>query len=145
MILSNLQFVALQLICSSFHLLSVFCLLFCNSLHRSITSTLPNVNLQMPKVPNLTVSSVNLPQMPSFSPPNWMTSNDDTECVSALCILRHTYMSLAWMWHLIGMAQSSRVTCNNYISKTYLFAFFIHFVFVICFGQWGNMSIVYHW
>ncbi|XP_073324432.1 calcium-dependent secretion activator 1 [Pagrus major] len=46
---------------------------------KSITSTLPNVNLQMPKVPNLTVSSVNLPQMPSFSPPNWMTSNDDTD------------------------------------------------------------------
>ncbi|XP_071403069.1 calcium-dependent secretion activator 1-like, partial [Centroberyx affinis] len=46
---------------------------------KSITSTLPNVNLpnvnlQMPKVPNLTVPSVNLPQMPSFSTPNWMAA-----------------------------------------------------------------------
>ncbi|XP_054641687.1 calcium-dependent secretion activator 1 isoform X14 [Dunckerocampus dactyliophorus] len=40
---------------------------------------LPNVNLQMPKVPNLTVPSVNLSQMPIFSPPNWMTSNDDSD------------------------------------------------------------------
>ncbi|XP_067444611.1 calcium-dependent secretion activator 1 isoform X2 [Thunnus thynnus] len=46
---------------------------------KSITSTLPNVNLQMPKVPNLTVPSVNLPQMPSFSPPNWMTANYDSD------------------------------------------------------------------
>ncbi|XP_053172662.1 calcium-dependent secretion activator 1 isoform X1 [Scomber japonicus] len=45
---------------------------------KSITSTLPTVNLQMPKVPNLTVPSVNLPQMPSFSPPNWMTANNDS-------------------------------------------------------------------
>ncbi|XP_062272063.1 LOW QUALITY PROTEIN: calcium-dependent secretion activator 1 [Scomber scombrus] len=45
---------------------------------KSITSTLPIVNLQMPKVPNLTVPSVNLPQMPSFSPPNWMTANNDS-------------------------------------------------------------------
>ncbi|XP_051930976.1 calcium-dependent secretion activator 1 isoform X5 [Hippocampus zosterae] len=44
---------------------------------KSIASTLPNVNLQMPKVPNISVPSVNLAQMPSFSPPNWMTSNDD--------------------------------------------------------------------
>uniref|UniRef100_UPI0037E94D59 calcium-dependent secretion activator 1 isoform X4 n=1 Tax=Semicossyphus pulcher TaxID=241346 RepID=UPI0037E94D59 len=43
------------------------------------TSTLPNVNLQMPKVPNLTVTSVNLPQMPSFSPPNWMAANCDSD------------------------------------------------------------------
>ncbi|TKS70584.1 Calcium-dependent secretion activator 1 [Collichthys lucidus] len=49
---------------------------------KSRTSTLPNVNLQMPKVPNLTMPSVNLPQIPSFSPPNWRTTND-SECVSA--------------------------------------------------------------
>ncbi|XP_045884669.1 calcium-dependent secretion activator 1 isoform X3 [Micropterus dolomieu] len=41
---------------------------------KSITSTLPNVNLQMPKVPNLTVPSVNVPQLPGFSTPNWMTA-----------------------------------------------------------------------
>ncbi|XP_019723244.1 calcium-dependent secretion activator 1 isoform X24 [Hippocampus comes] len=46
---------------------------------KSIASTLPNVNLQMPKVPNISVPSVNLAQMPSFSPPNWMTSNDDSD------------------------------------------------------------------
>uniref|UniRef100_A0A672F9Q1 Ca2+-dependent activator protein for secretion a n=1 Tax=Salarias fasciatus TaxID=181472 RepID=A0A672F9Q1_SALFA len=46
---------------------------------KSISSTLPSVNLQMPKVPNLTVPSVNLPQMPSFSPPNWMTASDDSD------------------------------------------------------------------
>ncbi|XP_061543039.1 calcium-dependent secretion activator 1 isoform X1 [Phycodurus eques] len=46
---------------------------------KSIASTLPNVNLQKPKVPNITVPSVNLAQMPSFSPPNWMTSNDDSD------------------------------------------------------------------
>ncbi|XP_076605784.1 calcium-dependent secretion activator 1 isoform X1 [Chaetodon auriga] len=46
---------------------------------KSLTSPLPNVNLQMPKVPNLTVPSVNLPQMPSFSPPNWMTANYDSD------------------------------------------------------------------
>ncbi|XP_077385767.1 calcium-dependent secretion activator 1 isoform X2 [Festucalex cinctus] len=46
---------------------------------KSIASTLPNVNLPMPKVPNITVASVNLAQMPSFSPPNWMTSNDDSD------------------------------------------------------------------
>ncbi|XP_049424333.1 calcium-dependent secretion activator 1 isoform X3 [Epinephelus fuscoguttatus] len=46
---------------------------------KSITSTLPSVNLQMPKVPNLTVSSVNLPQMPSFTPPDWMTANYDSD------------------------------------------------------------------
>ncbi|XP_069370139.1 calcium-dependent secretion activator 1 isoform X14 [Paralichthys olivaceus] len=46
---------------------------------KSITSTLPNVNLQMPKVPNLTVPSVNLQQLPSFSPPNWMTANHDSD------------------------------------------------------------------
>uniref|UniRef100_A0A7N5ZUZ3 Ca2+-dependent activator protein for secretion a n=1 Tax=Anabas testudineus TaxID=64144 RepID=A0A7N5ZUZ3_ANATE len=46
---------------------------------KTITSSLPNVNLQMPKVPNLTVPSVNLPQMPSFSPPKWMTSIDDSD------------------------------------------------------------------
>ncbi|XP_056293025.1 calcium-dependent secretion activator 1 isoform X1 [Pseudoliparis swirei] len=44
---------------------------------KRITSTLPNVNLQMPKVPNLTVPSVNLPQIPSFSAPNWMAANSD--------------------------------------------------------------------
>ncbi|XP_033481505.1 calcium-dependent secretion activator 1 isoform X6 [Epinephelus lanceolatus] len=46
---------------------------------KSITSTLPSVNLQMPKVPNLTVPSVNLPQMPSFTPPDWMTANYDSD------------------------------------------------------------------
>ncbi|XP_051531894.1 calcium-dependent secretion activator 1 isoform X2 [Myxocyprinus asiaticus] len=41
---------------------------------------LPNVNLQMPKVPNLPVS-VNLPpmQMPSFSTPNWMPGLSETD------------------------------------------------------------------
>lgn len=53
----------------------------------------------MPKVPNLAVPSVNLPQMPSFSPPNWMTANYDSECVSALHSLIHAHMSLAWTWH----------------------------------------------
>ncbi|XP_059184595.1 calcium-dependent secretion activator 1 isoform X3 [Centropristis striata] len=43
---------------------------------KSIKDTLPNVNLQMPKVSNLSVPSVNLPLMPSFSPPIWMTAND---------------------------------------------------------------------
>ncbi|XP_067361411.1 calcium-dependent secretion activator 1 isoform X2 [Channa argus] len=46
---------------------------------KSITSSLPSVNLHMPKVTNLTVPSVNLPQMPSFSPPNWMTSDYELE------------------------------------------------------------------
>ncbi|XP_077428648.1 calcium-dependent secretion activator 1 isoform X2 [Vanacampus margaritifer] len=46
---------------------------------KSIASTLPNVNLPMPKVSNITVPSVKLAQMPSFSPPNWMTSNDDAD------------------------------------------------------------------
>ncbi|XP_055365307.1 calcium-dependent secretion activator 1 isoform X4 [Betta splendens] len=41
---------------------------------KSLTNSLPSVSLQMPKVPNLTVPSVNLPQMPS-----WMTSNDESE------------------------------------------------------------------
>ncbi|XP_043108677.1 calcium-dependent secretion activator 1 isoform X8 [Puntigrus tetrazona] len=52
---------------------------------KSLTSNLPsvnlpNVNLQMPKVPNLPVS-VNLPpmQMPSFSTPNWMPGLSDTD------------------------------------------------------------------
>ncbi|KAM4625229.1 calcium-dependent secretion activator 1 [Polymixia lowei] len=44
---------------------------------KSITSNLPNVNLQMPKVPNLT--SVNLPQMPSFSTPSWMAAIYDSD------------------------------------------------------------------
>ncbi|KAI4879219.1 hypothetical protein NFI96_024951 [Prochilodus magdalenae] len=54
---------------------------------KSLTSNLPNVNLpnmnlQMPKVPNLPVS-VSLPpvQIPSFSTPNWMPALSDTECV----------------------------------------------------------------
>nr|XP_057921702.1 calcium-dependent secretion activator 1 isoform X4 [Doryrhamphus excisus] len=46
---------------------------------KSRAGALPNVNLQMPKVPNLTVASVNLSQMPIFSPPDWMTSNDDSD------------------------------------------------------------------
>ncbi|XP_022600893.1 calcium-dependent secretion activator 1 isoform X1 [Seriola dumerili] len=41
---------------------------------KSVPSSLPNVNIQMPKVPNLTV-----PQMPSFSPPNWMAANHDSD------------------------------------------------------------------
>ncbi|XP_030632130.1 calcium-dependent secretion activator 1 isoform X1 [Chanos chanos] len=50
---------------------------------KSLTSNLPNVNLpnvnlQMPKVPNLPVP-VNLPQMPSFSTPNWMTAIYDSD------------------------------------------------------------------
>uniref|UniRef100_A0A8C2BR35 Ca2+-dependent activator protein for secretion a n=1 Tax=Cyprinus carpio TaxID=7962 RepID=A0A8C2BR35_CYPCA len=52
---------------------------------KSLTSNLPsvnlpNVNLQMPKVPNLPVS-VNLPpmQMPSFSTPNWIPGLSDTD------------------------------------------------------------------
>ncbi|XP_054866559.1 calcium-dependent secretion activator 1 isoform X10 [Amphiprion ocellaris] len=46
---------------------------------KSTTSSLPNVNLQMPKVSNLTVPTVNIPQLPSFSPPNWMTANYDSD------------------------------------------------------------------
>ncbi|XP_073682328.1 calcium-dependent secretion activator 1 isoform X5 [Garra rufa] len=52
---------------------------------KSLTSNLPsvnlpNVNLQMPKVPNLPVS-VNLPpmHMPSFSTPNWIPGLSDTD------------------------------------------------------------------
>nr|XP_021335496.1 calcium-dependent secretion activator 1 isoform X23 [Danio rerio] len=52
---------------------------------KSLTSSLhsvnlPNVNLQMPKVPNLQVS-VNLPpmQMPSFSTSNWIPGLSDTD------------------------------------------------------------------
>lgn len=79
------------------------------SVCRSRTSTLPSVNLQMPKVPNLTVPSVNLPQIPSFSPPNWRTTND-SECVSAYTS-RDMHSSLAWMWHLKSYEPSSRITC----------------------------------
>lgn len=89
--LTNLQFVAFFL--TTLFLFSVFA--YFVSLHRSRTGTLPNVNLQMPKVPNLTVPSVNFPQMASFSPPNWMTANYDSECVSALSCLGHKHMSLA--------------------------------------------------
>ncbi|XP_029357057.1 calcium-dependent secretion activator 1 isoform X3 [Echeneis naucrates] len=39
---------------------------------KSVTSSLPNVNIQMPKVSNLTV-----PQ--SFSPNNWMAANHDSD------------------------------------------------------------------
>ncbi|XP_077582319.1 calcium-dependent secretion activator 1 isoform X5 [Stigmatopora nigra] len=46
---------------------------------KSIASTLPNVTLQMPKVPNITVPNVKVAQMPSFSPRNWMASNDDSD------------------------------------------------------------------
>lgn len=63
----------------------LLCLVF---YHRSLTSNLPNVslpivNLQMPKVPNLPVS-VNLPpvQIPLFSTPSWMTAVSDAECVT---------------------------------------------------------------
>ncbi|XP_046731430.1 calcium-dependent secretion activator 1 isoform X8 [Silurus meridionalis] len=52
---------------------------------KSLTSNLPNVslpivNLQMPKVPNLPVS-VNLPpvQIPLFSTPSWMTAISDAD------------------------------------------------------------------
>uniref|UniRef100_A0A9J7ZK34 Ca2+-dependent activator protein for secretion a n=1 Tax=Cyprinus carpio carpio TaxID=630221 RepID=A0A9J7ZK34_CYPCA len=45
-----------------------------------VNVNLPNVNLQMPKVPNLPVS-VNLQsmQMPSFSTPNWIPGLSDTD------------------------------------------------------------------
>ncbi|XP_056292583.1 calcium-dependent secretion activator 1 isoform X4 [Pseudoliparis swirei] len=55
---------------------------------KSLTSSLPNVNLpnvnlQIPKVPNLPVPvaglSVNLPQMPSFSTPSWMAAIYDSD------------------------------------------------------------------
>lgn len=68
--------------------------------HRSLTSNLPNlpnVNLQMPKVPNLPVS-VNLRpmQMPSFSTPNWIPGLSETECVLSLYwILIHACVALA--------------------------------------------------
>lgn len=73
--------------------------------HRSLTSNLPsvnlpNVNLQMPKVPNLPVS-VNLPpmQMPSFSTPNWIPGLSNTECVLSLYrILMHACVALAWTY-----------------------------------------------
>lgn len=45
-------------------------------LHRSISNSLPNVAL--PKVPSL---PLNLPQMPSFTTPTWMTSMYDSTCV----------------------------------------------------------------
>lgn len=44
--------------------------------HRSITNSLPNVAL--PKVPSL---PLNLPQMPSFTTPTWMTSMYEFTCV----------------------------------------------------------------
>ncbi|XP_055016744.1 calcium-dependent secretion activator 1 isoform X6 [Boleophthalmus pectinirostris] len=46
---------------------------------KTITSTLPSVSLQMPKVPNLSVPSVNLPQMASFTAANLMTANSDAD------------------------------------------------------------------
>ncbi|XP_046882246.1 calcium-dependent secretion activator 1 [Hypomesus transpacificus] len=55
---------------------------------KSLTSNLPNVklpnvNLEIPKVPNLPVPvaglSVNLPQMPSFSTPSWMAAIYDSD------------------------------------------------------------------
>ncbi|CAL8335787.1 unnamed protein product [Merluccius merluccius] len=46
---------------------------------KSITSNLPNVYLQMPKVPNLLVSSFNMLQMPSFPTPNWMAAIYDSD------------------------------------------------------------------
>ncbi|XP_051767534.1 calcium-dependent secretion activator 1 isoform X9 [Ctenopharyngodon idella] len=50
---------------------------------KSLTSNLPsvnlpNVNLQMPKVPNLSVNLRPM-QMPSFSTPNWMPGLSDTD------------------------------------------------------------------
>ncbi|XP_047188875.1 calcium-dependent secretion activator 1 isoform X6 [Scophthalmus maximus] len=62
---------------------------------KSVTSTLPNVSVQMAKVPNLAVPSVNLAQIPSFSPPNWMAASHDSECVSASSSRRSAHMSLA--------------------------------------------------
>lgn len=50
--------------------------LHCLFLHRSITNSLPNVAL--PKVPSL---PLNLPQMPSFTTPTWMTSMYESTCV----------------------------------------------------------------
>lgn len=73
--------------------------------HRSLTSNLPsvnlpNVNLQMPKVPNLSVNLRPM-QMPSFSTPNWMPGLSDTECVlSRYWILIHACVALASTYHL---------------------------------------------
>ncbi len=75
--------------------------------YRSLTSNLPivnlpNVNLQIPKVPNLPVPvaglSVNLPQMPSFSTPSWMAAIYDSECVfnAFTWDLMHSKVFLAW-------------------------------------------------
>lgn len=74
---------------STLPLLWIFLFLFvcfCRSLTSNLPNVnLPNVNLQIPKVPNLPVPvaglSVNLPQMPSFSTPSWMTAIYDSECV----------------------------------------------------------------
>lgn len=85
--------------CASTSLHSVFSVSFF-LFHRSLTSNLPNlpnVNLQMPKVPNLPVS-VNLRpmQMPSFSTPNWIPGLSETECVLSLYwILIHACVALA--------------------------------------------------
>lgn len=71
--------------CYGFFFLFLF-VCFCRSLTSNLPNVnLPNVNLQIPKVPNLPVPvaglSVNLPQMPSFSTPSWMTAIYDSECV----------------------------------------------------------------
>ncbi|CAB1314845.1 unnamed protein product, partial [Coregonus sp. 'balchen'] len=63
----------------STRLILILCLF---PLHRSLTSNLPdlnlpNVNLQMPKVPNL--PPVSLLTMSSFSTPNWMAATCDSD------------------------------------------------------------------
>lgn len=104
-------------LCMTFNYVPLFAsfFLFLFFLHRSITSTLPNVNLQMPKVPNLTVPNVNLLQMPSFSPPNWIAANCDSECVSVFYSARHAYMYLAWTCITTGYV--SRVSCSIQTDK----------------------------
>lgn len=72
------QIRAFSLIRCSPPLSSKFFMVFlhCLFLHRSISNSLPNVAL--PKVPSL---PLNLPQMPSFTTPTWMTSMYDSTCV----------------------------------------------------------------
>lgn len=92
---------------STLPLLWIFFVSFFVCFYRSLTSNLPivnlpNVNLQIPKVPNLPVPvaglSVNLPQMPSFSTPSWMAAIYDSECVFTAFTwdLMHSKVFLAW-------------------------------------------------
>jgi len=68
------SFLSNQVLSSKYLFFIVF--LHCLFLHRSITNSLPNVAL--PKVPSL---PLNLPQMPSFTTPTWMTSMYESTCV----------------------------------------------------------------